>query len=977
MIDRERSPFRRFGSPLALAALAGAIVTLVGALLFPHLSPNHDEAVYLQQAALLLDGQFQYHAGPLADAVRPWFFVRDGGRLYPKYAPVPGGLFAIGTALGVPRLSLGLVAAGNAALVYGLAGAAFDRRTAILAVAFLLASPLFLLTSATFLPYAPTTLLNLGFAFAYVRAARRSSRGWAALAGLAIGLAFFARPFTAVLFATPFVVHAGWTVLAARTDRKALPSVAVRQGITALVGLAGVILALLYNWSVTGDPLLFPYEAFAPLDGLGFGRRRILGHELLYTPALAVRRTVRLLRILLTRWTAAGTLGSLAPLVGIAATVRGLRKVDWRPSPNGLEHRTLRILLLGLLASVTLGNVYFWGTANVLGDPADPTDGLIAFLGPFYHFDLLLPLSAFGAAGTLVVGRKVRDRITAVETLSPQQTRAVLLALLLLVAPVALAAEASVLGPPVERNLAHTEAYDRAYQPFEDRRLENAVVFAPTTYGDWLAHPFQRFRNDPGLDGPVVYALDRGGGNLDVVGAYPNRTYYRYTYRGEWLGEPETRITPALQPLDVRRSSRLEATTTVGVPADAIAVVVRVSYGGTTARYRIDDVATDGSSLALRWTLTPDGVRLGNASSGVERASGPERVPIDGDGTLAVSITIHADRGPTLTYRQEASVRTTDDRVAVLWPPHRTVCTLVRDCGREGTYLPGRPEFYPDGVRFRTNVSAVATEGYADRRSPEDAFLDGNREDRRPDGHAAGERIEGRLPRALAVVDREFRHAISAQEWAQEEFRREPRVFGPLDVLDHLATVGPHPGRRVPDALADEEARHEGERAVAQAVEPGHRLGPAGQAVAAHHVVAGIDRVEEPGERRHRVGVVAVRGDDHRAVGRLQGPTDGDAVALRFLTDHPGAELASDFGGPVGRAIDADHRGPPARDALDVVEHPGDRSFLVVGPHDDAHVVEGVPLRFPDVPVPFAPDAHCSDVSTGVTLGLPKLSAVW
>jgi len=710
MIDRWRPRLRRFGSPLTLAALAGAVVALVATLVFPHLSHNHDEAVYLQQAAFLLEGQFQYHAGPIADAVRPWFFVRDGGRLYPKYAPVPAGLFAIGTAVGVPRLSLGLIAAGNAALVYALAGAAFDRRTATLAVAFLLASPLFLLTSATFLPYAPTTLLNLGFAFAYVRAARRSSRGWAALAGLAIGLAFFARPYTAVLFAAPFVVHAGWTILGARADREVLLSVVVRQGITALVGLAGVILALLYNWSVTGDPLLFPYEAFAPLDGLGFGRRRILGHELRYTPALAVRRTVRLLRILLTRWTAAGVLGSLAALVGIAATVRELRERDWRPSPEGLADRTLRVLLLGLLASVTLGNVYFWGTANVLGDPADPTDGLIAFLGPFYHFDLLLPLSAFGAAGALAVGREVRDRVTAVEGLSPEQTRAVLLVLVLLATPVALAAEASVLGPPVERNLAYTGAYERAYEPFEDRRLENAVVFAPTTYGDWLAHPFQRFRNDPGLNGPIVYALDRGGGNFDVVDAYPNRTHYRYTYRGEWLGEPGTRITPALQRLEVRRAPRLEATTTVGVPGDAVAVVVRISNGETAARYRIADAAIDGSRLTLRWTLAPDGVRLGNASDGIERASGPETLPLDGSGTLAVSITVHAERGPTLTYRQEASVRTTDDRVAVLWPPRRTVCTLVRDCGREGTYLPGRPEFYPDGVRFRTAVSAVAAE---------------------------------------------------------------------------------------------------------------------------------------------------------------------------------------------------------------------------------------------------------------------------
>jgi 4-amino-4-deoxy-L-arabinose transferase-like glycosyltransferase len=695
--------------PAVLAALAGGLVVAVAVLVFPHLSHNHDEAVYLQQAALLLDGGFQYHAGPIADAVRPWFFVQDGGRLYPKYAPVPAGLFAVGMALGVPRLSLGLIAAGNAALVYALARAAFDRRTAILAVVFLLASPLFLFTSAAFLPYAPTTFLNLAFAFAYVRAARRSSVRWAAVAGAAVGLAFFARPYTALLFALPFVVHAGWSLVAARGDSTALRSVGSRQITTAAVGLVGVALTLAYNWRITGDPLLFPYEAFAPLDGLGFGQRKLLGHELRYTPELAIRSTGHLLWYLLTRWTAAGVLGTVAALAGIAATVRSLRQHAWEPSPTGLDARTLRVLFLGVLGSVVLGNVYFWGTVNVLGDPTDPTDGLMAFLGPFYHFDLLLPLSAFGAAGTLAVVRWLRDRARNAESVSPRQARAVLLAILLLATPVALAAEASVLGPAVDRNLAYTERYDRAYEPVEDRRPENAVVFAPTTYGEWLAHPFQRFRNDPGLDGRIVYALDRGGENLAVVDAYPNRTYYRYTYRGEWLAGSGPGLSPALQRLDVRRAPRLDATTTVGVPADTIAVVVRLSNGETTARYRLANASLDRSRLALDWRLTPDGVRLGNASGAVDRVAGPEVVPVDGTETVAFSITLHAERGPTLTYRQETSIRTTDDRVAVLWPPHRTVCTLVRDCGYEGTYLPGRPALYPDGVKFRTNLSAAST----------------------------------------------------------------------------------------------------------------------------------------------------------------------------------------------------------------------------------------------------------------------------
>src|SRR6056297_1630499 len=116
----------------ALAGVAAAVTFLVSTELFPYHSINHDEAVYLQQAALLLEGKLSLFP-PVPDAFRPWFFVADGGRLYPKYAPVPAAMFAVGQALGEPRVSLVLVAAGNAALAVGITAEAFDRRTGLLA----------------------------------------------------------------------------------------------------------------------------------------------------------------------------------------------------------------------------------------------------------------------------------------------------------------------------------------------------------------------------------------------------------------------------------------------------------------------------------------------------------------------------------------------------------------------------------------------------------------------------------------------------------------------------------------------------------------------------------------------------------------------------------------------------------------------------------------------------------------------------
>ncbi|ESS09136.1 MAG: Dolichyl-phosphate-mannose-protein mannosyltransferase [uncultured archaeon A07HN63] len=170
---------RRFRiATVALAAVAAVVVWTVANQVFPYHSLNHDEGVYLQQAAMLLDGQLSLHP-PVDGAFRPWFFVEDGDRLYPKYGPIPAAMFAVGKLAGGYRLALAAIAAGNVALVVGVARELFDRRTALLAGGLVIASPLYLIDSSVFLPYAPTTLWNLLFAYGYLRADRTGDRRWA------------------------------------------------------------------------------------------------------------------------------------------------------------------------------------------------------------------------------------------------------------------------------------------------------------------------------------------------------------------------------------------------------------------------------------------------------------------------------------------------------------------------------------------------------------------------------------------------------------------------------------------------------------------------------------------------------------------------------------------------------------------------------------------------------------------------------
>ena len=715
-----------------VAAAAGALTFLIAATVFRYHSVNHDEGVYLMQAALLLSGQLEIHAGALADAVHPWFFVEDGGRLYPKYNPVPAAMYAVSMALfGEPRVTLAVVAAGNAALVYLLGSTVFDRRVGLAAAVCFAASPLALVTSSVFLPYAPTTFLNLLFAVAYLRGVRGRSLPLAGLAGVAIGIAFFARPYTAVLFAAPFILHALVRVAVAVRDAASLRAAALsplpgpvrRHGLTALFGTLFVGVTLAYNLRITGSPLTFPYEAFAPMDGPGFGERRILGHSEEYTPELALRSNGYALWYLATRWVVAGPLGTLLALaggglaarrwssgrraVGAAgeATEDGGRALD--AAADRRFERTAGLLLAGVVVTVVVGNLFFWGTNNLLATFSDPTDGLVAGFGPFYHFDLLVPLSIFaGIAVVAGAGGLSRLRSRLASRLDPSRARAVVVAVAAIALLGGALGAAAAVEAPLDRHASHGDKYEAAYEPIEAAEFEDDLVFVPTPYGDWLHHPFQPLRNDPGLDGPVVYALDRDPAeDFAVIDAYPDRDLRRYAYQGTWTPDPDRHVDPKLEPLDVREGARIDATTTVGVPDRVRRAVVRLETvggepSGTGERESVEyDVRDPDDSLTAEWSLTPAGARLVGAPNAT--------VPIASEGDeVLVTVTLVDPAGATFTYRQEATVRASGGRVEAVWPPERSVCRLTTICGTEGTYLPDDPDAHAEWVAFETRAEA-------------------------------------------------------------------------------------------------------------------------------------------------------------------------------------------------------------------------------------------------------------------------------
>ncbi len=662
---------RRALAPVLVSLLGGLAVLLVAVGVFPHHSVNDDEAVYLTQAAMLAEGQLYLHPDTLAGLVRPWFFVateRAGElALYAKYTPPTAALYAPFVALGVPRLALGLVGAGVAGVTYGLAARAFDRQTGVVAGLLLVASPLYLFTTGAFLSYAPATLLNGGFALAYLRATERRSPRLGALAGLLAGLAFFTRPYTAVLFALPFVVHALLTLWRAEARTARLVPLVV-----AGCGLVGVAATLGYNAVVTGAPLTFPYQAFSPADGLGFGQHRLLDYEETYTPALAAETTVENLE-LLSRFLAGGPPGVLVALVGAGLALRG----------DGDRPTTL--LLVALIPCVVLGEAYFWGTLNGL------RNGLFELLGPYYHYDLLLPFAAFGAHALVTAGKTVR---TALADLDRRRARVVVALWLVVAAPVAGVAEYRAVAEPYDLNRERTADLAAAYEPTLEREFEGALIFHPTPYGEWSAHPFQRFRNDPGFDGDVVYVFDEGPADDWRAVDATDRRPYRYTYRGTWGPGPGEPVEPALVPLRVL-TGPVNATTTLGVPRGATSASVRVSTRSGYARYRLPATG----ETTVEWQID-NRVRLRGAEV---RGGAPPAVP-RGASEVDLMVTYATSSGATVTYRQEVTVDRTGGRLRVLWPPETRVCLLRTECGMESTWV-GPDGEYVGGVSVTTRAT--------------------------------------------------------------------------------------------------------------------------------------------------------------------------------------------------------------------------------------------------------------------------------
>lgn len=541
-----------------LALVAFGISLWVQQAIYPHLSWNRDEPVYLWQVEVLRNGQLSTPDGGRPSLFLPWLSAARGDVLFSQYTLGWPLVLLLGTLLGSADLA---IAAGTSLTVFGSWALAHellqDRLVASLTALLVLASPVVLVQSGTHLNYLFSLGLGLLFATALISGVRLGRRWRLLAAGVLLGWIALTRPFDAL-------VWGGLTVVYLAIVHRGRWGAHLRRAPWLLIGLLPlVVLTLAVNLRLTGSVTEFPITVADPLDKFGFGDRRLMPRfgVVPYGKRMALSSLGR------NSWwlpffLVGAHLGAVVALVGAWA---GRRR--WA---------TLFLLALGIAFPVSY--FPFFGTH---------ISSLTARLsGPIYYIPSYFALTALMAMG--------------LRHLAVRRPRATLVTLLLLV----------VISAPIAANrLRVNQELSRVNLPWKEsiEGIDGPAIVAvsPTPYLLFL-NPFSINGHD--LEDDIVYAADAGPQLLDLVSDNPDRQAYlqRSSLEARLLAPSEDPQLPeiSLTPIEVEEAPSFDVRASVSSPEDAAAYVTWIEVeGDSTSRLR----TSTEPSYEAEWELVPFG----------------------------------------------------------------------------------------------------------------------------------------------------------------------------------------------------------------------------------------------------------------------------------------------------------------------------------------------------------------------------------
>jgi len=439
----------------------------------------------------------------------PYAFVGD--RWFCVALPFAPLCYAAGFLLGVPWLVAPLLGGAIVVATYFLAREVFGPAAALIALPLAAVSPWLILMSGEYLTHVPGTVAGLVFLLMALRAMARPSWRAAALAGFCLGLAANTRPVTAMGLCGPVAV--AWVIWLLRRPAAAWrPSLAFAAGLA--VPLAGL---LAYNAATTGHATSFAFQVATQQNNLAIQRQlpsTEAAPEWRWRPPLGLANFAESLHGLdraTFRWP--------VPWLGAALAVLLLLGLGREAKGRG------PVLLLALtIPSLALAYVHWARAPEALG-------------GPRYVFEVL-PVAVILLAGAV---RVVYERLANLGV-ARERARAVLLGAFVFCVAYGLAGTLTQTLPDLSR---FARSNLRLLDGVSAGAERPALVFITVPFGDRFTMKlhFTVSQNDPALAGPLLFARDLGERNRLLIGALPERHYYR------WDSEREV-LTPLAQTIE-------------------------------------------------------------------------------------------------------------------------------------------------------------------------------------------------------------------------------------------------------------------------------------------------------------------------------------------------------------------------------------------------------------------------------------------
>ncbi len=463
-------PRKRFLGMLFI--LAFVISTTAFCYKFQFFARSGDTNAILFQAKILAKGAITVPAHPLKDFFYSDYIINNT-RMYAQYPLGTSFVLMWGVLLGMPWIINPLLGAFGLIFLYLTAVELYDEVIARYGIFIILISPLYIEYSASYLSHIPQFFFLSIFTYYFIKTIRlpvsASKNRYPVISGMALGMAINTRPMTALTVSLPFLC---WGIYFLIKDWRAY----YKKVILFTLGLTPFLLGLfLVNMLQNGHPLLFGHKVYnGPRPTIGFGSEE-------YTVSKALS-TYFFRMVWLTKRLVYGSL-----LSGGLLSLLALSFMDFRKNNYFLwaVFISTSIGYLPVASSVWQFRYYFTATLYLL---------------------LLLPLGIRNLGDWGARNFKFANGIS-------------LLTSFLLIITILF------LGGFNLKKWVGIDYIRRPYDIAAQADLKNALVFVRKTrafYPRWYT------RNSPDFNDPVLWALDLGERNKELMAYYPGRKAYLY-----------------------------------------------------------------------------------------------------------------------------------------------------------------------------------------------------------------------------------------------------------------------------------------------------------------------------------------------------------------------------------------------------------------------------------------------------------------